>query len=116
MDPPIRGSRGELEAGPIQIVTGTVLPAAGELASTATTYDMVRLPSTAVLKKAELRCSAGLDVDGTPALAVDIGAYYSAASDGTAPANSGKVLSAVDFLVAAAAFGQQHPVRERSPA
>ena len=105
--PPVRGTRGELEAGPLQCVVGTVLFAAGELTSTSTTYDLIRLPSTVVLKRLEIICSAGLDVDATPTLAVDVGAYYSDTDDGTLAANQGTTVTAVDFFAAAVAFGQQ---------
>ena len=81
-----------------------VLATTGGLASTASTYKLVRLPTSCIAKFAEIYTSVGLD--SSTGLAVDVGAYYSdATNDGTAYANQGNLISANCF-VAAAAFAQ----------
>jgi len=76
----------------------------GGLASTASTYKMVRLPSSCTLKSGDIYTKAGLD--SSTGLAIDLGAYYSdSTTDGTAYANQGVLISANCFI-AAVAFGQ----------
>ena len=76
----------------------------GGLASTASTYKLVRLISKAIVKVGRLYTTAGLD--SSTGLAVDLGAYYSdSTADGTAFANQGVLISA-NVFAAAQAFGQ----------
>lgn len=76
----------------------------GGLASTSSTYKMVRLPTQAVLKTARLFVKGGLD--SSTGLQVDLGAYYSdSTTDGTPAANQGTSIS-VNCFVAAQNFGQ----------
>ena len=76
----------------------------GGLASTSSTYKMLRLPTNAIIKKGNLFTKSGLD--SSTGLAVDLGAYYSDSTlDGTPAALQGTLISANCF-VAAAAFGQ----------
>lgn len=78
----------------------------GGLASTASTYKMVRLPSNAKVKRATLKADADLDSNASPTLKVDVGAYYSDATmDGTQVANQGVLISANAFA-AAVLFGK----------
>lgn len=81
-----------------------VAATSGGLASTASTYKMVRLPVDCILKSIELYTKSGLD--SSTGLQVDLGAYYSDSTiDGTAPSNQGVLISANCF-VAAQNFGQ----------
>jgi hypothetical protein len=81
-----------------------VLATSGGLASTASTYKLVRLPTSCIPKFAELYCTTGLDA--STGLAVDIGAYYSDSTiDGTPAALQGTVIS-VNCFAAAVAFAQ----------
>lgn len=76
----------------------------GGLASTSSTYKMVRLPSNATIKKGNLYTKSGLD--SSTGLKVDIGAYYSdSINDGTPASLQGTLISANCFA-AAQAFGQ----------
>jgi hypothetical protein len=77
---------------------------AGGLASTSSTYKMVRLPTSCTLKLARLFTKSGLD--SSTGLAIDLGAYYSdSTSDGTPYSLQGTVISATCF-VSNKAFGQ----------
>lgn len=81
-----------------------VVATAGGLASTSSTYKMVRLPSQSIVKSIALFTKAGLD--SSTGLAVDVGAYYSDSTiDGTPAALQGTLISANCFL-ANTAFGQ----------
>ena len=81
-----------------------VSPTTGGLGNTSSTYKLLRLPSTTVLKSLNLETPAQLDSGSS--LLIDVGAYYSdAVDDGTAAANQGVLISANCFL-AATAFGQ----------
>lgn len=76
----------------------------GGLASTASLYKMVRLPTRHILKAGDLYTKSGLD--SSTGLAVDLGAYYSDSPvDGTPASLQGTLISANCF-VAAQAFGQ----------
>ena len=77
---------------------------AGGLASTSSTYKMVRLPSSCTLKVGRLFTKAGLD--SSTGLAIDLGAYYSDDNnDGTPFSLQGVLISATCF-VSNVAFGQ----------
>ncbi len=77
---------------------------AGGLASTSSTYKMVRLPTQCGLKLARLYTKAGLD--SSTGLAIDVGAFYSDSTiDGTPASLQGTLISASCF-VSNKAFGQ----------
>jgi hypothetical protein len=81
-----------------------VAMSAGGLASTSSTYKMVRLPTSCTLKLARLFTKAGLD--SSTGLAVNLGAYYSdSATDGTPYSLQGVLISANCFMTAIA-FGR----------
>lgn len=81
-----------------------VTATSGGLASTSSTYKMVRLPTQAILKSGDLYVKGGLD--SSTGLAIDLGAYYSdSTQDGTAAANQGVLISANCFI-SNVAFGQ----------
>lgn len=81
-----------------------ILATAGGLASTSSTYKMVRLPTSCIIKKAWLSTKAGLD--SSTGLAVNLGAYYSdSINDGTPASLQGTLISANCF-VTAKAFAQ----------
>lgn len=74
------------------------------LASTSSTYKMLRLPTSCVLKGGDLFTKSGLDT--STGLAVDLGAYYSDSTiDGTPASLQGTLISANCF-VSNQAFGQ----------
>lgn len=76
----------------------------GGLASTGSTYKMVRLPTTCILKSITLFTKAGLD--SSTGLKLNIGAYYSdSINDGTPYSLQGTLISA-DCFMTATAFGQ----------
>ena len=76
----------------------------GGLASTSSTYKMVRLPTSCILKSGELYTKSGLD--SSTGLAVDVGAFYSDSTiDGTPYSLQGTSISANCFA-ANQAFGQ----------
>ena len=90
--------------GRINNFSDFVTATSGGLASTSSTYKMVRLPTFAILKQAELYTKAGLDT--STGLKVDVGAYYSDSGiDGTPFSLQGTLISANCF-VSAVAFGQ----------
>lgn len=79
------------------------MTAAG-LASTSSTYKMVRLPSSCTIKLGRLFTKSGLD--SSTGLAIDLGAYYSDdTNDGTPYSLQGTLISATCF-VSNVAFGQ----------
>jgi hypothetical protein len=76
----------------------------GGLASTSSTYKMVRLSTQSIIKSARLFTKSGLD--SSTGLQVDLGAYYSDSTiDGTPPSLQGTSIS-TNCFVAAQAFGQ----------
>ncbi len=76
----------------------------GGLASTSSTYKMLRLPTTCVLKSGRLFTKSGLDT--STGLAVDLGAYYSDSTiDGTPASLQGTAISTTCFI-SNVAFGQ----------
>jgi len=81
-----------------------VVATAGGLASTSSTYKLVRLPTSCILKSADIFTKAGLD--SSTGLAIDLGAYYSDdTNDGTPYALQGTLISATCFI-SNVAFGQ----------
>lgn len=103
--PVVPNSTGEGASGYERNASDYAALTTGGLASTASTYKMVRLPSNAKIKRATLKADAALDTNATPTLKVDVGAYYSdAAADGTQVANQGTSISANAFA-AAVLFG-----------
>jgi hypothetical protein len=69
------------------------------LASTSSTYKVVRLQSDAKLKAMRIITTSALDSNATPTLAVDVGAYYSdATNDGTQPSLQGTSIGVASFL------------------
>jgi hypothetical protein len=92
-------------------VDGCSATAAG-LAATTSTYRILRFPSQAVLKELYIECPTQLDSNGSPTLAIDVGAYYSDSTiDGTAPANQGTSIS-VNCFLAAKTFGSVAGTRQ----
>lgn len=86
-------------------ISDFVVPTAAGLATTGSTYKMVRLPVYCKVKSLALSADAALDTSGSPALAVDVGAYWSdSAFDGTPVALQGTLISANCFA-AALVFG-----------
>jgi len=83
-----------------------VAATAAGLASTSSLYKMVRLATTTVMKDGWLFTKGQMDSNGSPTLAVDLGAYYSdSTTDGTPASLQGTQISANCF-VAAKAFAQ----------
>jgi len=81
-----------------------VVATTGGLASTSSTYKMVRLPTSCILKTVDIYTKSGLD--SSTGLAIDLGAYYSdSTNDGTPYSLQGTSISANCFA-AAQAFGQ----------
>lgn len=94
--PPIRGTSGKGAVAREMVATGTAHVTSGKTAGS--TYQMVRLPPNAVVKKVE----AWLDAAGTT-ITGDIGIYYSTSTkDGTLVANQGVVINADHFASAVA--------------
>jgi hypothetical protein len=82
-----------------------VTPTAAGLADTGSKYKIVRLPMYAKVKDLNLFADAALDTNGSPLLAVDVGAYYSdSTTDGTPTALQGTLIS-VNCFAAAVAYG-----------
>lgn len=76
-----------------------VAATAAGLASTSSLYKMVRLPTTCVLKDGWLFTSGQMDSNASATLAVDLGAYYSdATNDGTPTSLQGTQISANCFV------------------
>ena len=76
----------------------------GGLASTASTYKLVRLPTRHILKSGDLFTKAGLD--SSTGLAVDLGAYYSDSTNDGTPASLQGTLISTNCFVANVAFAQ----------
>lgn len=82
-----------------------VTPTTGGLVSTSSIYKILRLPTHAFLQGLKLTADSALETNGTPALAVDVGAYYSdSTTDGTPAANQGNSIS-VNCFAAALLYG-----------
>src|SRR5258706_1509641 len=70
-------------AGWISNRSDYVTATAGGLASTSSTYKMVRLPTSCILKSADIFTKAGLDSPTGPR--VNLGAYYSTETNRRTP-------------------------------
>lgn len=80
------------------------LASSGGLASTSSTYKMLRLPTQCILKSLVAYTKSGLD--SSTGLKLDVGAYYSdSVNDGTPVSLQGTAIS-VNCFMAATAFGQ----------
>jgi len=83
-------------------ISDYVTPTSAGVATTGSTYKMVRLPVYAKVKSLELFADGQLDTSGSPALAFDVGAYWSdSAFDGTPQLLQGTLISANCFAAAA---------------
>ncbi len=101
---PTQLNEGVGAAGRLNDHSDFVAMTAGGLASTSSTYKMVRLPTTCHIKLARLFTKAGLD--SSTGLAVNLGAYYSdSTQDGTPASLQGTLISATCFM-SAVAFGR----------
>lgn len=95
---PIRNVAGEGAPGATKTLNDYVTPTASGLASTSSKYKLIRLPSNAKLKRLKIEADAALDTNGSPTLAIDVGAYYSDSTmDGTPPASTGTAISTSCF-------------------
>ncbi len=98
---PTQLNEGVGAAGRLNDHSDFVAMSAGGLASTSSTYKMVRLPTTCHLKLARLFSKAGLDT--STGLKVNLGAYYSDSTiDGTPASLQGTLISANCFMTAIA--------------
>jgi hypothetical protein len=101
---PTQLTEGAGAAGRLVDHSDFVTMTAGGLASTSSTYKMVRLPTQCTLKLARLAVKGGMD--SSTGLAVDLGAYYSDSTiDGTPVSLQGTSISATCFM-SNIAFGQ----------
>lgn len=103
--PIVTDTSGQGAGGYARIASDFVTPTTAGLGNTSSTYRMVRLPTSAIIKSATLSVGAALDTGGaSAALTVDLGAYYSDAYsaggviDGTPISDSGNSISANCFL------------------
>ena len=101
--PAIANTAGEGGQGFLKSINDFVTPTAAGLASTSSTYKMVRLPSNVKVKAMKLSVAAAIET--STGLTLDLGAYYSDSTvDGTNYANQGVLISANAFLAASSAF------------
>lgn len=97
--PIVPNATGAGAGGYVKDVSDFVTPSTAGLVNTGSTYRMVRLPTNAKLKALKLNADAHLD--SSTGLVLDVGAYYSdATNDGTAQANQGAVISVNCFAAA----------------
>src|SRR5258707_13810619 len=91
--PPTIASGGRGSASRLKSVNATILPVTGKTAPS--TYQMVRIPSYAVVKHVLVQAAAATDFDA------DIALYFSDSTiDGTLPANQGAVIDSDYFATA----------------
>lgn len=103
--PVVPNTTGEGGPGYERNVSDASTPTAANLVANST-YQMVRVPSNAKIKRGQLVADAALDTNGVPTLAVNIGLNYSDSTvDGTAQANQGGVINA-SLFAAAVSFGR----------
>lgn len=101
---PTQLQEGKGASGRLNNHSDFVAVTAGGLASTSSTYKMLRLPTSCILKAGDLFVKGGLD--SSTGLAVDLGAYYSDSTiDGTPASLQGTSISANCFI-SNQAFGQ----------
>lgn len=104
--PIVANTTGAGAAGSKKESTDYVTPTTAGLGTNTSIYKMVRLPMYAKVKRVTLTSDGVLDTSGSPALAVDVGAYYSdSTTDGTPAALQGTSIS-VNCFAAAIVFGQ----------
>lgn len=97
--PAVANNTGVGAEGYLKSISDYVTVTTGGLASTSSTYKMVRLPSNAKVKRVELSFDTAADSNASPTLAWDVGAYYSDSTvDGTNSANQGASISVNAFL------------------
>lgn len=118
--PVLRPDTGQGAPGELKSLDDFVALSTGQLGSTSTKAQLIRLPSTCKLKSMSLNSSVQFDGgSGSPALAFNVGAYYSDApmlpsaattnvaadyvQDGTAPSLAGTIISATAFASAVSA-------------
>ncbi len=94
-------------AGVINQTADYVAPTTGGLATTSSTYKIVRLRTNSIIKAMSYFVSTALDTGGLAAtLAWDIGAYYSDSTiDGTPASLQGTLISASCFFAASVSPG-----------
>ena len=98
-NPVVASTTGNGAAGFAKTIYDYVTPTTGGLGTTASTYKLVRVPTT--IKLNALRLTADAALDTSTGLALDVGAYYSdSTTDGTQPALQGTSISANCFLAA----------------
>ncbi len=98
--PYVPNTTGEGAPGYLRNNSDYVTPTALGLADTTSTYKVIRVPTNIKLKNLKLVIDTALD-SGSPALAWDVGAYYSDSTiDGTPVANQGALISANCFAAA----------------
>lgn len=91
---PVENSTGVGAPYSVKNISDYVTPTTGGLASTSSTYKMVRVPTNVQLQHVNLFADGALDSNATPTLAIDIGVYYSDSTvDGTPAANQGAAVS-----------------------
>lgn len=84
-------------------VSDWITPTAAGLLTTASTYKLIRVPTTIKLKSLVLAVDG--DIETSTGLALDVGAYYSdSTTDGTPAADQGVLISANCFLAASTSF------------
>lgn len=97
-------AEGQGASGQLNNHSDYAVATAGGLASTSSTYKLVRLPSSCIVKSISLFTKAGLD--SSTGLKLNVGAYYSdSVNDGTPYSLQGVLISA-DCFMTATAFGQ----------
>lgn len=106
--PVVRNTAGIGGPGELKGINDFVAVTTGQLGATTTKLQMVRLPTTVKIKRLRIESDVSL---AASTLAVDVGAYYSdATNDGTAAANQGKsVGGAVNQFGAAVSFANAAP-------
>lgn len=98
-NPIVQNTAGQGAPGALKHVSDTVAATAAGLGA-ASTYKMLRLPTTCKLKSLRLIADIALDTNVSPTLTADVGAYYSdSTTDGTPSANQGTAVNAgaIDF-------------------
>lgn len=88
-------------SGYLKSTSDFVTPTAGGLASTASIYKVLRVPTNAKVKSVIMNQDVKLDTNAAPTLSWDIGLYYSDSQfDQTPPALQGTLISANLFAAA----------------
>lgn len=96
--PPFTNTSGEGGVGVLRNISGWITMTAAGLADTGSKYKMVRVPTNAKVKVLAVKSTTDLDSNGSNTLALDVGLYYSdATNDGTPPSLQGTAVSATTF-------------------